>query len=144
MSVTERPFIDTWTAETAVTLQRAFRMTNDAFAEHLDIAVRTVAGWHSDRTIVPRNQMQRVLDDAYEGARQAVVERFAHLLQRKGEPVPAAPKAVPAAPTPSPHPQPAPAADPVVAQMAADMALMQARIDSLQEQLGAIALRLLT
>ncbi|MFE7108380.1 hypothetical protein ACFU9W_19090 [Streptomyces sp. NPDC057600] len=136
MSVTERPFIDTWTAETAVTLQRAFRMTNDAFAEHLDIAVRTVAGWHSDRTIVPRNQMQRVLDDAYEGARQAVVERFAHLLQRKGEPVPAAPK-------PSPQPQLAPAADPVVAQMAADMALMQARIDSLQEKLGALALRIL-
>jgi DNA-binding transcriptional regulator YiaG len=36
-----------WTGERADTLRQALRMTNEAFAEHLGIAVRTVAYWRA-------------------------------------------------------------------------------------------------
>lgn len=51
-------------------------MTNDAFADHLGVAVRTVAGWHSAPDIVPRTEMQSALDTAYERAPDSVQRRF--------------------------------------------------------------------
>ncbi|MDK1473648.1 NUDIX hydrolase [Streptomyces sp. 549] len=71
--------IGTWTGRTATALQAALRMTNEQYAEHLDIAVRTVAGWHADPTIVPRMDSQQLLDTAYGRADPTVLRRFAAL-----------------------------------------------------------------
>lgn len=71
--------VDTWTGSTAAALQSALRMTNDRFADHLGVAVRTVAGWHADPDIVPRAEMQAALDTAYERASQTVQLRFSRL-----------------------------------------------------------------
>ena len=37
----------TWTGWHADALRRALRMTNEEFAEHLDVAVRTVVYWRT-------------------------------------------------------------------------------------------------
>lgn len=66
----------TWTGRTACALQAALRMTNEAFAGRLGVAVRTVAAWHQDPGIVPRAEMQAVLDTTYERADQTVQRRF--------------------------------------------------------------------
>lgn len=71
--------IDTWTGRTACALQAALRMTNEAFATHLGVAVRTVAAWHSSPDIVPRAEMQQLLDTVYERASAATHRRFALL-----------------------------------------------------------------
>ncbi|MDX3353922.1 NUDIX hydrolase [Streptomyces sp. ME01-24h] len=73
--------IDTWTGRTACALQSALRMTNEAFAAHLGVAVRTVAGWHADGRIVPRPDMQAALDTSYERAGESVQLRFRRLAQ---------------------------------------------------------------
>jgi 8-oxo-dGTP pyrophosphatase MutT (NUDIX family) len=51
-------------------------MTNEAFAGHLGVAVRTVASWHAEPNIVPRAEMQAALDTAHEKAGEAVRRRF--------------------------------------------------------------------
>ncbi|WP_255293080.1 hypothetical protein [Streptomyces niveus] len=122
-----------WSGELGQLLMHAFRMTQEAFAEHLGVSVRTVGKWAAEPDCVPRADMQQILDTAYMQAPEPVRARFAHLL-----PSPDAPPVQPQAVAPAPA-----AVDPVVAQMAAEMALMQARIDSMQEQMGALALRLL-
>jgi 8-oxo-dGTP diphosphatase len=68
--------IDTWNGRTACALQAALRMTNEAFAARLGVAVRTVAGWHSEPDIVPRTEIQAALDTEYERSGEAVRERF--------------------------------------------------------------------
>ncbi|MFF7577541.1 hypothetical protein ACFZBE_21565 [Streptomyces sp. NPDC008061] len=129
--------ITRWTGRHAYALQRAYRKTNEQFAEQLGVASRTVARWHCDDPVFPRNEIQQVLDLALAGASVAVKARFVELTRSDNDPNPA--------PAPAPVAPPATApVDPMVAQMAADMALMQARIDSLQEKLGALALRVLT
>jgi 8-oxo-dGTP pyrophosphatase MutT (NUDIX family) len=55
------------------------RSTNEAFAAHLGVAVRTIATWHADPSIVPRAEIQSALDTAYERAGEAVHRRFALL-----------------------------------------------------------------
>lgn len=75
--------IDTWTGRTACALQSALRMTNEQFAEHLDVGVRTVASWHSAPDVVPRNDTQQLLDTAYGRASASVQRRFS-LLTRPG------------------------------------------------------------
>jgi len=75
--------IDTWTGRTACALQSALRMTNEQFAEHLDVSVRTVASWHSTPDVIPRNDTQQLLDTAYERASVSVQRRFG-LLARPG------------------------------------------------------------
>ena len=72
-----------WTGHDACALQAALRMSNEAFAEHLGIAVRTVAGWHQKPGLRPRPEMQQVLDAALARAPAAAAERFAVLT---GEP----------------------------------------------------------
>jgi hypothetical protein len=72
-----------WTGRAACALQAALRMSNEAFAEHLGIAVRTVAAWHQKPGLRPRPEMQQVLDAALARAPAAAGERFAVLT---GEP----------------------------------------------------------
>ncbi|ONK09470.1 NUDIX hydrolase [Streptomyces sp. MP131-18] len=69
--------VETWTGRTARALQDALRMTNEAFAAHLGIAVRTVATWNSQPEIIPRPDMQQMLDTTLERAGDAVKRRFA-------------------------------------------------------------------
>jgi 8-oxo-dGTP diphosphatase len=68
--------IVTWTGSTACALQQALRMTNDDFADHLGVAVRTVANWHSSPGTVPRTEIQSALDTAYERSSASVQRRF--------------------------------------------------------------------
>ncbi|MGW1135622.1 NUDIX hydrolase [Streptomyces griseoluteus] len=75
--------IDTWTGRTACALQQALRMTNDGFADHLGVAVRTVASWHSSPDIVPRAEIQSALDTTYERSSPSVQRRFSLLTRPK-------------------------------------------------------------
>lgn len=68
-----------WTGKKACALQAALRMTNEGFAAHLGVAVRTIATWHADESIVPRIEIQAALDTAHERAGEAVHRRFALL-----------------------------------------------------------------
>lgn len=70
-----------WTGKTASALQAALRMSNESFAEHLGIGVRTVAAWHQKPDLRPRPEMQQLLDTVLAQAPDAVRERFA---QRAG------------------------------------------------------------
>lgn len=72
--------VSAWTGRTACALQAALRLSNEAFAEHLGISVRTVAGWHQKPTIRPKTEIQQLLDTAHERAPAAVRERFAKLV----------------------------------------------------------------
>ena len=68
-----------WTGKTACALQAALRMSNDAFAAHLGVGVRTVASWHEKPTLRPRPEMQQALDTVFAQAPKSVKERFAVL-----------------------------------------------------------------
>ncbi|MFG2694918.1 NUDIX hydrolase [Kitasatospora sp. NPDC048407] len=75
--------IEAWSGRYACLLQSALRLTNEAFAGQLGIAVRTVATWHADPSVVPRTEMQQLLDAAYEKAPKAARQRFALLAARE-------------------------------------------------------------
>jgi hypothetical protein len=78
----KREYVDPvtgWTGRTACALQAALRLSNEAFAEHLGIGVRTVASWHQRPALRPRPEMQQVLDRALEQASPAIKARFAVL-----------------------------------------------------------------
>lgn len=78
--------IDTWTGRMACQLQAALRMSREAFAEHLGVHPRTVAGWHARPDIVPRAEIQSALDTAYGRAPSPVRLRFAHMSRPPAEP----------------------------------------------------------
>lgn len=67
----------TWSGANAAALQRSMRLTNEAFAERLGVAVRTVANWSAKPEVVPRNEVQQLLDVCLEGANQSERARFA-------------------------------------------------------------------
>lgn len=69
----------TWTAEIACALQSALRMSQEAFAQHLGIAPRTVAMWHAKGTTRPKPELQQLLDSALFRATPEVQARFAQL-----------------------------------------------------------------
>jgi hypothetical protein len=69
-----------WTGRTACALQAALRLSNESFAEHLGIGVRTVATWHQKPDLRPKPEMQQLLDTALERASSAVKKRFATLV----------------------------------------------------------------
>jgi hypothetical protein len=71
--------IESWTGKRATALQRAMRLTNEAFANRLGVAVRTVANWHARPTIVPSADLQQVLDTMHKQASKEAQTRFAHL-----------------------------------------------------------------
>ena len=66
-----------WTGDRACALQAALRMSNESFAGHLGIGVRTVASWHEKPTRRPNSEMQQLLDTTLERASQGTKERFA-------------------------------------------------------------------
>jgi hypothetical protein len=78
-----------WTGRSACALQAALRLTNESFAEHLGVAVRTVAAWHQKPMLKPKSEMQQLLDTALDQAPPAVHARFTQLLAGCADPPPA-------------------------------------------------------
>jgi DNA-binding transcriptional regulator YiaG len=76
--------VPTWTGWHASALREALRMTNEDFAEHLQIAVRTVAYWRGRPDMVPRQGMQQILDVALERAPERARAQFRRLLAETG------------------------------------------------------------
>ncbi len=72
-----------WTGGTACSLQTALRMSNEAFAEHLGIGTRTIAGWRNKPSTRPQPEMQQLLDTALERASSAARARFASLAEQE-------------------------------------------------------------
>lgn len=72
--------VEVWNGHLACALQAALRLTNEAFAERLGIAPRTVAAWHSKPDVVPLGEAQQLLDEVYEAASQTVRKRFVLLV----------------------------------------------------------------
>lgn len=70
-----------WTGRTACLLQKALRLSNDAYARRLGIGVRTVASWHQMPERTPNSEIQQILATALEKAPAAVRARFAQMLQ---------------------------------------------------------------
>ena len=56
--------VKTWTGARADSLRQAMRMTNESFAEHLGVSVRTVAYWRNRPEMIPTPTMQEILDTA--------------------------------------------------------------------------------
>jgi hypothetical protein len=82
-----------WTGSRADALRQALRMTNEGFAEHLGVAVRTVAYWRERADVVPRPTMQAVLDTALAQASSSTRNQFALLLAEREDARPTAPPA---------------------------------------------------
>ena len=51
--------IASWTGGQADALRQALRMTNESFADHLGVAVRTVAYWRNRPGMIPQPQIAR-------------------------------------------------------------------------------------
>jgi len=79
--------VQQWSGREASALRAALRMSTRAFAEHLGVALRTVAKWESLGTETrPRPDTQAILDTALARADTAAHARFETLLfpERKG------------------------------------------------------------
>ncbi|SEP54163.1 NUDIX hydrolase [Amycolatopsis saalfeldensis] len=76
-------YVNAWTGRTAGALQAALRMSNEGFAKHLGVAVRTVAAWHSGPDVTPRSEMQDALDTAFDRASDSAKARFRHLVEQR-------------------------------------------------------------
>lgn len=74
-----------WTGRTACALQAALRMSNELFAEHLGVGVRTVASWHQKPAMKPRSEIQQMLDTALERATPSARNRFSERLKSLAE-----------------------------------------------------------
>ncbi len=72
--------VGSWTGREADALRQALRMTNESFAEHLGVAVRTVAYWRRRPDLVPRPAMQEILDAALAQAPDQARAQFWRLL----------------------------------------------------------------
>ncbi len=73
--------VQQWTGREASALRAALRMSTRAFAEHLGVALRTVAKWESLGTKTqPRPDTQAILDTALARADPAAQARFEALL----------------------------------------------------------------
>ncbi|MGW1993242.1 hypothetical protein [Embleya sp. NPDC001921] len=72
--------VDTWTGARADSLREALRLTNEGFAAHLGIAIRTVAKWRAQPDVVPKAWVQQLLDTALQQASNADQERFTVLV----------------------------------------------------------------
>jgi tetratricopeptide (TPR) repeat protein len=75
--------VASWTGDRADALRQALRMTNESFAGHLGVAVRTVAYWRNRPEIVPRPAMQEILDAALAQASEPVRTQFRLLLSER-------------------------------------------------------------
>jgi hypothetical protein len=72
--------VATWTGGRADTLRQALRMTNESYAEHLGVAVRTVAYWRKRPEIIPQPAIQETLDAALDRAPDRAKAQFAVLV----------------------------------------------------------------
>jgi hypothetical protein len=72
--------VTSWTGRQADALRQALRMSNEAFAAHLGVAVRTVAYWRARPGVVPIPSMQEVLDAALARASAPARELFTAIL----------------------------------------------------------------
>src|SRR6266536_1307717 len=72
-----------WTGDRADALRQALRMTNESFAAHLGVAVRTVAYWRGRPAVIPRPGMQEILDTALARASTAARMQFSLLLAER-------------------------------------------------------------
>lgn len=73
--------VQQWTGREARALRSALRMSTRAFADHLGVALRTVAKWEKlGETTQPRPDTQAILDTALARADAAVHARFETLL----------------------------------------------------------------
>ena len=68
--------IEEWTGRHAHALRMALRLTNEAFAEHLGIAPRTVTKWRESPEIVPSPYLQEALDTSLSKASPDALVRF--------------------------------------------------------------------
>jgi tetratricopeptide (TPR) repeat protein len=75
--------ISSWTGARADALRRALRMTNEAFAEHLGVVVRTVAYWRARPGTVPQPDVQAALDTVLAQATDAVRAQFQLILAER-------------------------------------------------------------
>jgi 8-oxo-dGTP diphosphatase len=78
--------IELWNGRYACLLQSALRLTNEQFAARRGVAVRTVATWHCDASVVPRREIQQLLDTVHEQAPEAARQRFALLVAAERAP----------------------------------------------------------
>jgi len=69
-----------WTGGHADALRQALRKTNESFADHLGVSVRTVAYWRKRPEIRPKPAMQEVLDAALEQADDRAKAQFSLLV----------------------------------------------------------------
>lgn len=74
----------TWNGRRADLFRQALRMTQESFAEHLHVHVRTVAYWRQRPDSVPKSAIQNILDQALENAPELVRTTFALLLEGAG------------------------------------------------------------
>jgi hypothetical protein len=72
--------VASWTGSQADALRQALRMSNEAFAAHLGVAVRTVAYWRARPDVVPVPSMQEILDTALARASAPARELFTTIL----------------------------------------------------------------
>jgi transcriptional regulator with XRE-family HTH domain len=72
--------VASWTGKRADALRQALRMTNESFAGHLGVAVRTVAYWRQRPDVIPRPSMQEILDVALARAGDTARAQFALLI----------------------------------------------------------------
>jgi transcriptional regulator with XRE-family HTH domain len=79
--------IDQWTGRHANALRAAMRMTNEAFAERLGVASRTIAKWRERQEMVPSPQLQEALDTMLHQANDETRARFAANLGVEDRPV---------------------------------------------------------
>jgi hypothetical protein len=69
-----------WTGGQATALQQSLRMTNESFAEYLDVSVRTVANWRKNPEMIPMQGNQDLLDTALERAPDRAKAQFSLLV----------------------------------------------------------------
>ena len=77
--------ITKWTGGHADLLRQSLRMTNESFAEHLGVVVRTVAYWRERPGTIPKPAIQETLDAALERAPDRAKAQFALLLAEHGK-----------------------------------------------------------
>ncbi|MDC5696836.1 hypothetical protein OO014_06160 [Intrasporangium calvum] len=74
-----RVVVAEWRPPEACQLQQAMRLTNEAFAEKLGAAPRTIAKWHANSAMRLTLEMQQALDTMLDRAGDDVKHRFAQL-----------------------------------------------------------------
>jgi hypothetical protein len=72
--------ITSWTGGHADALRQSLRMTNESFAEHLRVSVRTVAYWRNKPEITPNPKIQETLDSALDRAPERAKAQFSLLV----------------------------------------------------------------